>query len=71
MKRAILALAAAASATHAAAGLRPPEEPKSSRADARAAEAVVENRVGKDEPGLAVLVRKDGKTVLEHAWGAA
>ena len=69
MKRAILALAAAASATHAAGGLRPSEEPKSSRADARAAEAVVENRVGKDEPGLAVLVRKDGKTVLEHAWG--
>ena len=70
MKRAILAVAVAVSATNTAAGLRPAhEEEKSRRADARAAESVVEGRVGKDEPGLAVLVRKDGRTVLERGWG--
>lgn len=67
---AILAAAVAVSSTHAAAGLRPAEsEEKSTRADVRRVEAVVEGRVGKDEPGLAVLVRKDGKTVLERGWG--
>jgi CubicO group peptidase (beta-lactamase class C family) len=65
-----LALALVASATHVAAGLRPPEgQEKSQRADARAAEGVVDSLVGKDEPGLAVLVRRGGKTVLERGWG--
>jgi CubicO group peptidase (beta-lactamase class C family) len=35
----------------------------------RTVEAVLEGLVGRDEPGLAVLVRKDGKTVLERGWG--
>lgn len=39
------------------------------RPDGRPAEAVVEGLVGKDDPGLAVLVRRDGKNVLERGWG--
>jgi CubicO group peptidase (beta-lactamase class C family) len=39
------------------------------RADASRALTVVEGLVGRDEPGLALLVRRGGKTVLARGWG--
>lgn len=64
-----IVLAALAGALVAAADAVPARAERPPREAARAAEAVVDGLVGRDEPGLAVLVRKDGKSVLERAWG--
>jgi CubicO group peptidase (beta-lactamase class C family) len=62
----LLAIATAASLASppAAADDGPPR-----RADARRALAVVDGLVGRDEPGLALLVRRGGKSVLARGWG--
>ncbi len=48
---------------------RPARDPEARRDDARRAEAVVEGLVGRDEPGLALLVRRGGRTVLARGRG--
>ena len=47
----------------------PASDAEARRDDARRAEAVVEGLVGRDEPGLALLVRRGGRTVLARGRG--
>jgi len=62
---ALLALALSVPAAHSAA--REDQGPRGE--DARRALAVVEGLVGRDEPGLALLVRRGGRTVVARGWG--
>ena len=69
MPRSPAPLVVLALAAPLALGSAPARDPSARRDDARRAEAVIEDLVRPDEPGLALLVRRGGRTVLARGRG--